>query len=115
MRSGRKGIPFSGTSRWVLAAGLLVVGAVVAGILPPRAVALAAPPQPLPYSHQVHAEAGVQCVFCHTGALRSDIAGLPSVQKCIGCHTLISAGGESIQVLTGYWERGEPNPGGPGQ
>ena len=111
MRLGRLEIPSSIMARWVPAVGLLVVvGAVIAGIILTRAVALAAPTQPLPYSHKVHAEAGVQCLFCHTGALRSDVARLPSVQKCIGCHTLISTEEESIQVLTGYWERSEPIP-----
>ncbi len=103
-------IPRGRIARWVTAAGLLVVGLVVAGILLTRAEALAAPAQPLPYSHKVHVEAGVQCLFCHTAALRSDVASLPSVQKCVGCHTLISADEEPIQELLGYWERGEPIP-----
>ena len=110
MPSAKMTIPRGRMSRWITAAGLLVIVAVIAGVLLTRAEALAAPIQPLPYSHKVHVEAGVQCLFCHTGALRSDVASLPSVQKCIGCHTLISAEGEPIRELFGYWERGEPIP-----
>jgi len=89
---------------------VIVVAGVVLAALATRARVLAAPAQPLPFSHQVHVEAGAQCLFCHTAALRSDIAGLPSVQKCVGCHAVISTEEEPIQDLAGYWERGEAIP-----
>lgn len=66
--------------------------------------------QPVPYSHRVHIGAGIQCLFCHSDAARSPIAGIPSVQKCVGCHQVIDSDSESVQVLLGYWERGEPIP-----
>ncbi len=66
--------------------------------------------QPLDYSHQVHIEAGTQCLFCHSSAARSPIAGVPSVQKCMGCHEVIATESDSVQTLTGYWERKEPIP-----
>lgn len=89
---------------------ILLPVVILGGLLLTRVQARAAPEQPIPYSHQVHVEAGVQCLYCHTSALRSDIAGIPSVQKCMGCHGIIATDKESIQVITGYWQRGEPIP-----
>lgn len=89
---------------------LLIVTGVVVGVLLTRAQVLAAPEQPIAYSHQTHVEAGVQCLFCHSSALRSDIAGIPSVQKCMGCHTVIDTDSPLIQEVSGYWERSEPIP-----
>ncbi len=69
---------------------LLIVAAVVAGIVLTRARVLAVPVQPIPYSHQTHSDAGVECLFCHSSALRAPVAGIPSVQKCMGCHDVIA-------------------------
>jgi hypothetical protein len=97
--------------RWFASALILVLaGVLVVGVFITRAQVLAAPRQPVAYSHQKHAEAGVQCLFCHTSALHSDIAGVPSVQKCMGCHTTIAADKSAIRTLAGYWERREPIP-----
>jgi len=70
--------------------------------------AAAAPDQPIAFQHRSHVEAGVQCLYCHSSAMRSDIAGIPSVQKCMGCHATIAADREPIKQLKGYWERQEP-------
>lgn len=92
--------------RWLLIFLILLL----AGVLLTRAQVLAAPRQPIAYNHQTHVEAGLQCLFCHTSALRSDIAGIPSMQKCMGCHTIIATDNTTVQILAGYWERGEPIP-----
>lgn len=97
-------------SRILLVIALLIVVGAIAGILFTRARASAAPEQPIPYSHQTHTEAGVQCLFCHSSALRSPVAGVPSVQKCMGCHNVIATDRPAIQQVVGYWERGEPIP-----
>ncbi len=73
-------------------------------------LAKAAPAQPIAFSHRLHAQAGVQCLFCHSSAMRSDVAGIPSVQKCMGCHQIIAADRQSVQLLAGYWQRQEPIP-----
>lgn len=91
---------------WVFIFVLLVSAAIVLT----RAKALAAPNQPIEFSHQKHADAGVECLFCHSQAQRSDSAGIPSVQFCIGCHQTIATESEQIQVLQGYWDRQEPIP-----
>ena len=95
--------------RWLLAAALIVIGA-AAGIWLTRAQARAAPPQPVAFSHATHIENGLQCLYCHTSALRSPVAGIPSVEKCMGCHGIIATDSDAIQVVSGYWERGEPIP-----
>lgn len=89
---------------------LVVAIGVVAAILITRARLLAAPEQPIAYSHQTHIEAGIQCLYCHSQATRSTIAGIPSVERCMGCHTVIATENETVQQLAGYWERGEAIP-----
>lgn len=86
---------------------LLTLGA---AILATQAAARAAPAQPIPFSHQRHAEAEISCLFCHPSPLRSDVAGLPSVQKCMGCHGLIATERPAILTLADYWDRQEPIP-----
>jgi hypothetical protein len=97
-------------TRWLLFIPLLIVAGIAGGVLLTRAQVLAAPEQPIAYSHRAHVEAGVQCLFCHPSALRSPMAGIPSVQKCMGCHAVIEADNPAIQEVAGYWERGEPIP-----
>ncbi|HEX9675781.1 MAG TPA: cytochrome c3 family protein [Anaerolineales bacterium] len=89
---------------------LLLVGLFAAGILLTRRAALAAPEQPIPFSHAIHDQAGVQCLFCHPGPLRSDAAAIPSVQKCAGCHRTIAVDRPAVQELMAYWEAQAPIP-----
>jgi hypothetical protein len=97
-------------TRWLTILLILIVVVILSGVLLTRSQVLAAPEQPIAYSHRAHVEAGVQCLFCHASALDSDVAGIPSVQKCMGCHTIIAADNEAVQALSSYWERGEPIP-----
>ncbi len=97
-------------SRWLLIVAGLFVVAIVAGILRTNSLAVAAPEQPLPFSHRVHTSASIQCLFCHTSALRSPIAGIPSVQKCIGCHSIITADQPAIKDLANYYAENRPIP-----
>jgi hypothetical protein len=67
-----------------LAGALLTLAAGWAGF--PRVIDKAAP-QPVDFSHKVHADkAGSKCEDCH--AFRDDgtYAGAPSLDKCAGCH-----------------------------
>ena len=63
---------------------------------------------PFPFPHDVMVQAGVSCLFCHSDALRSPAAGMPSMKKCMDCHATIATGSEEIQTLAGYWQRQEP-------
>jgi hypothetical protein len=97
-------------NRWLALITLLIIAGLAVGVMLTRAQVFAAPEQPIVYSHRTHVEAGVPCLFCHTSALRADVAGIPSVQKCMGCHAIIAAHNPDVQVLAGYWERRQPIP-----
>jgi len=68
----------------------------------------AAAEQPLAFNHEVMVQLGIGCLFCHTDATRSISAGMPSMEKCMGCHANIDTENPEIQKLTAYWERQEP-------
>ncbi|MGH7300816.1 MAG: cytochrome c3 family protein [Candidatus Rokuibacteriota bacterium] len=70
------------------------------------------PVQPIFFSHVIHAGSyQIACQYCHAGARRSSAAGLPSVERCMGCHKIVAAeGNPEVQKLHGYWERKEPIP-----
>lgn len=71
-----------------------------------------APTQPILFSHVVHAGSfQIGCQYCHADARRSEYAGLPSVERCMGCHRIIGAqDNPEIQKIHRYAERGEPVP-----
>lgn len=68
--------------------------------------------QPIEFPHDRHAgdaaKGGMQinCMYCHTYARRSIVAGIPPLQKCIGCHQSIESVRETprIKKLFEYWE-----------
>jgi len=94
-------------------AGVVVVALVLTGVLYFfwGAHAQAAPPQPLPFPHKLMVGAGVQCLFCHSTATTGPAAGIPSVEKCAGCHQVIAANKPAIQtLLTKYWQPKQPIP-----
>jgi c(7)-type cytochrome triheme protein len=95
-------------SRWVLMIFGLVAAGIIAGILLTNAQAHAAPAQPISFSHRVHTAAGVQCLYCHSGAQDSAVAGIPSVQKCMGCHSVIDADKDSIKAVADYFAKNKP-------
>ena len=71
---------------------------------------LAAPAQPLAFNHQLMVGVGISCIFCHSTALRAPAAGIPSVEKCMGCHKTIATDRPEVQKLAAYWEQQKPIP-----
>lgn len=66
-------------------------------------------PQPIEFPHDVHARVnGINCMYCHTYARRSMVAGIPPTSKCMGCHSVIATDKPRIKQLTEYWEKREP-------
>jgi hypothetical protein len=58
--------------------------------------------QPVPFSHRVHAGINkIPCQYCHEYARRSANAGVPPIQRCVGCHGSALLGG--IQPVTRPW------------
>ncbi len=103
-----RGVPFT----------LRVIGVIVAVVVLTAilyffwgATTQAAPPQPMPFPHQRMVGAGIQCVFCHTTATKASTAGIPSVEKCAGCHQVIATNTPAIQTLLKvYWQPKQPIP-----
>lgn len=47
-------------------------------------------PQPVPFSHQIHAgELGIDCRYCHTTVETEAFAGMPDTKTCMNCHTIV--------------------------
>lgn len=83
------------------------------------------PSQPILFSHKIHAgENEIPCETCHSYVAISPNPGIPSVKKCIGCHSQVKGrdieyttdGGQTINLkseiekVVGYWQRKEPIP-----
>jgi len=46
------------------------------------------PTQPIAFSHAHHSGTfQIDCLYCHSGSERSQAAGVPSVEVCMGCHS----------------------------
>jgi hypothetical protein len=57
------------------------------------------------FSHLIHAgKYQIACQYCHADARRSDYAGVPSVERCMGCHKIIGAqDNPEIAKIHDYW------------
>ena len=91
----------------VLAVGLL---AIASAVFLPKVLAQAA--QPLPFQHSKHVAAGVQCIYCHPGVTSGAIAGIPSLNKCMGCHVSVAPKDPKDQAdidkLIKQWDSKQP-------
>ncbi|HEX5000539.1 MAG TPA: cytochrome c3 family protein [Terriglobia bacterium] len=65
------------------------------------------PVQPIQFPHERHIAQEIACVVCHSGVEWSAVAGLPSVNTCMGCHVGIAEDKEPIiKITTEYYEKG---------
>ena len=71
--------------------------------------------QPLPFRHDSHMRLeGMQCLYCHINARRSDVAGLPSLKRCMGCHENLKASTfdakqrQALEPLQKHWTAKAP-------
>jgi hypothetical protein len=63
-----------------------------------------APPQPLPFSHRVHASAAaLACKDCHASATKEDTAGIPQTKQCMACHIAVSKESPPIRELARFY------------
>lgn len=58
------------------------------------------PPQPIQFPHSKHISLGVQCLYCHPGAMRGESPGLPTEAKCYGCHQQVAKTSPDLAILT---------------
>jgi formamidopyrimidine-DNA glycosylase len=63
-------------------------------------------PQPLAFSHQLHLSKELACTDCHEGVERGPVAGLPSVNTCMICHSQIATDRPLIKTITDMQARG---------
>ena len=62
--------------------------------------------QPIEFPHNIHVKDNkINCMYCHTYARRSKVAGIPPTSKCMGCHKIIATDKPRIKKLTEYWEK----------
>lgn len=94
--------------------GLIAVLIVVLGIFSLAAYGIAqtqtSPEQPIQFTHKIHVGLGVQCLYCHPGALRGPSPGLPTQSKCWGCHQQIAKTQTSpkLAILVDYVKNNKP-------
>jgi glucose dehydrogenase len=60
---------------------------------------LPAPAQPVPFSHRIHASAGLRCANCHQLVQNGQRMQVPNVEQCLLCHQTIARGSPTIQEL----------------
>lgn len=59
------------------------------------------PEQVMPFDHSLHAgQMQMDCQYCHSGARRSAVAGIPPMNTCMGCHKFARTDAEPIKFLT---------------
>jgi hypothetical protein len=105
--------PYDRAARLLLPGGAVAVLATVLGVgwftQPDRFSRGFAPAQPIPFSHQLHAgQMQIQCLYCHSGAARSRVAGVPAADTCMNCHKVTKVDSPDIKRLTAAWQSGEP-------
>lgn len=70
------------------------------------------PKQPIPFSHKHHAgQFKIECLYCHSDTDKSQAAGVPSVELCMGCHSQFPTEYdeiEGIRILKQHWEEKKP-------
>ena len=67
--------------------------------------------QPIEFPHYIHTKVNqINCMYCHTYARKSKVAGIPPVSKCMGCHLVIATDKPRIKKLTEYWEKRQAPP-----
>jgi hypothetical protein len=68
------------------------------------------PEQPIAFPHSTHVGIGAQCIYCHSSATFSPVAGLPSNDKCWGCHQQIQRQSPELDKLANFVRSNEPVP-----
>ena len=68
-----------------------------------------APVQPIAFSHKLHAgDSQIPCLYCHFGARTSRHAGIPPLNVCMNCHSILTKQTAEIEKLKEAVQRGQP-------
>lgn len=66
------------------------------------------PEQPIPFNHRFHvADLQLDCMYCHAGTEESQSGIVPSMDVCMGCHTLAGTGLPPVEELRRMYQAGE--------
>jgi hypothetical protein len=58
-----------------------------------------APEQPIAFSHRVHSgDLQMSCLYCHPGAEKSPVAGIPAATTCMNCHRYVTGSWDESQI-----------------
>ena len=67
------------------------------------------PVQPINFSHKIHAgDNQIACLYCHSAAEKSTVAGIPAASTCMNCHSQIRKDSPEIQKITQAIESNKP-------
>lgn len=109
--------PWSNTAVRIALAALLVAGAaVVIGPMiwvrtPYRRGQYEPVDQPVEFDHRHHVQDdGIACVYCHSTVFKSASAGIPSTEKCMGCHNQIWTQSAALEPVRRSFFSGAPIP-----
>jgi len=65
--------------------------------------------QPIPFNHAIHAtDFKIGCLYCHSDTDKARMAGVPSVEVCMGCHAQFGGDLGGVQALTKLWTDKQP-------
>jgi hypothetical protein len=65
--------------------------------------------QPLEFDHRHHAgDDGIDCRYCHEGAWVGPHAGVPPLERCMGCHAQIWNESPQLELLRDAWFTQKP-------
>lgn len=67
------------------------------------------PPQPVPFSHRHHAgELQIDCRYCHYTVETEDVAGWPTSELCMTCHSQLWTEADMLEPLRTSFTTGAP-------
>lgn len=107
------GRDFQNFSKFILPVGFVAVLATVLSVgwftQPDRLALGYQPGQPIPFSHKLHPGIlKIPCLYCHSGAMKSRQAGVPSVEKCMNCHRVTKTESADIKKLAAVYASSRP-------
>lgn len=67
------------------------------------------PVQPIDFSHKIHSgDNHIPCLYCHGGAEKGPLAGIPSSAVCMICHLQVKPESEEIKKVALAIENNQP-------
>jgi formamidopyrimidine-DNA glycosylase len=65
------------------------------------------PVQPIEFPHKIHIDKGMTCTqYCHEPVEKGPIAGLPSINICMTCHSAIATDRPLVKQIAALQEKG---------